>query len=751
MNRAVPRAFLFTLVAVLFTAPCELPAQSVDADHASPAPRVGLVLSGGSARGFAHIGVIETLEAAGVPVHVVTGTSMGAIIGGMYAVGYRPEQMLRVARDANWDLLFNDTPLRGDLPAERKAEVDRLLFAFPVRDGRPRLPSGFIAGQRLGQFLSLLFWEYDAVVDFTRLPLPFAAVATDAETGGAVRITTGHLPGAIRASAALPSIFAPVHYQGRLLTDGGVSRNLPAQDARALGAEVLVCSDVSKPLQPADSLRDLLSVLDQTIGYRGWYSTLAQRELCDVLILPEIGGLSTTAFHRADAWAERGRKAAAAIVPQLTELAAGGARPAPRPQAMQKPPVADSTTLQSIEINGLSRESRRFVLDRLGIEAPGRYGLSEIDAGIRKLYATGRFRVVDYRFLRPRGDRSPPGRPGRGDPDTPRVLVVTVEEERASSLGFGYRYDSRYKASLLLSGNVADPVGHGSRLAVDLRLGEQGLARARLTRRLGGRPQFLIGGELSFRRMPFDIYEADLRVSTPRAYVTRASVMAGVGLWNVGVLALQIKAEYADLDEFRAAGDGFRADSEGYSTAAVLFELDSQDRPTFPRRGVRVRLRAEWSDPVGRWHDFEQFVGDLHGALPLPGRLSLLGQVTVGTSAGPDLPDHYLFFLGGTNRYHLFPERHFPLAGLHTMERHGRHVQALRFGLQSAIGDYLVGRFRWNAGTTLDSWTVDADLLTHGFDLTGAVVTRFGTAALSVAALNLDSLPNLVLDVGFPF
>ncbi len=140
----------------------------------------------------------------------------------------------------------------------------------------------------------------------------------------------------------------------------------------------------------------------------------------------------------------------------------------------------------------------------------------------------------------------------------------------------------------------------------------------------------------------------------------------------------------------------------------------------------------------------------MRGALPLIGGLSLLGRITLGTSSGTDLPDHYLFFLGGTNSYYLFPTRHFPFAGLHTMERHGRHVQALRLGLGYAIGDHLVGRFRWNAGATLDSWTVDSDLLTYGFDLTGAIVTRFGTAALSVSAKNLESLPNLVLDVGFP-
>ncbi|MGD8698881.1 MAG: patatin-like phospholipase family protein, partial [Gemmatimonadales bacterium] len=287
----------------------------------SPGRKLGLVLSGGSARGFAHIGVIRVLDRAGLEFDVVTGTSMGSIIGALHATGYSPGLMLHVAASADWDELFDDNALRQNLPLERKAEVDRLVFTVPIRRGRPTLPGGFIAGQRIGQFFALLTWQAHPVRDFRALPIDFAAVATDAETGEAVRLQEGYLPEALRASSAIPSVFAPVEIDGRLLTDGGVSRNLPAEDARALGADFLVCSDVSKPLMPADSLNNLLAVLDQTIGYRGWESTLRQRQLCDVLILPDITGLSSTAFDKAEAWAARGDSAARAA---LAELVARG-------------------------------------------------------------------------------------------------------------------------------------------------------------------------------------------------------------------------------------------------------------------------------------------------------------------------------------------------------------------------------------------------------------------------------------------
>ena len=202
---------------------------------------------------------------AGLEFDVVTGTSMGSIIGALYAIGYEPDAMLTVAGKADWDHLFDDAAARRNLPLVRKAEVDRFVFSLPIRDGVPRLPGGFIPGQRISQFLETLTWRQHPVRDFRELPIPYAAVAADAATGQAVRLEGGYLPQAIQASMAIPSVFAPVEIDSLLLIDGGVARNLPAEDTRALGADILICSDVSKPLAPADSLTTLLSVT-QTSG-----------------------------------------------------------------------------------------------------------------------------------------------------------------------------------------------------------------------------------------------------------------------------------------------------------------------------------------------------------------------------------------------------------------------------------------------------------------------------------------------------
>ncbi|MGD8867446.1 MAG: patatin-like phospholipase family protein, partial [Gemmatimonadales bacterium] len=469
---------------------------SLPQDSAPPhagRPKVGLVLSGGSARGLAHIGVISVLTEAGVEFDIVTGTSMGSVVGGLYAMGYSPELLLRVASSANWDRLFDDNAERRNLSLERKSEVDHLMFTLPIRHGRPTLPGGFIVGQRLGQFLALLTWRAHPVRDFRDLPLAFAAVATDVGTGEAVRLEGGYLPEAMRASTAIPSVFAPVRIDGALLTDGGVSRNLPAEDARALGADLLICSDVSKPLEPADSLDNLLAVLDQTIGYRIWQSTIRQRELCDVLILPEIGGLASTSFDKADEWARRGAAAALAVLSELTDL--GLAEPAStRPpdevdaetaaaavsefSAIDNP-YDDSVYVTRLELEGLDRASPSFVQDHLRIVLPGWVPIADLDAGVARLYDTGRFRSVQYRLddaASPGGTGDPPTRRESGPWSGRRRLRLALVEQSLARLGFGYRYDSRYKASLLVSATLSDLLVYGTRLEVDLRLGEQGLA-----------------------------------------------------------------------------------------------------------------------------------------------------------------------------------------------------------------------------------------------------------------------------------
>src|SRR5256712_10025455 len=299
------------------------------------AQRVGVALSGGAARGLAHIGVLKVLEEAGVAVDVITGTSMGRVVGGLYAVGYTAAQLDTIVRTEDWYRLLTDPVDRRDLAVDRKFTEDHYLVTLPIHRGGIKLPKSVVAGQRISQLLTRLTWSAHGVRDFRALPIPFAAVATDLETSKAVVLDHGFLPDAIRASMAIPSVFSPVELADTAVIDGGVVRNLPAQDARALGADVLICSDVTDPLEPRDSIVSLVDVLVQSVSFRVWDSAAEQRSKCAVLILPDVRGFSTFGFARASDVIARGEVAARAAPPQIEAALARrpGSAAAPGPRA----------------------------------------------------------------------------------------------------------------------------------------------------------------------------------------------------------------------------------------------------------------------------------------------------------------------------------------------------------------------------------------------------------------------------------
>lgn len=224
-------------------------------------PKVGLALSGVSARGFAHIGVLKVLEEVGMPVDYITGTSMGSIVGSLYAIGYPVEELDNIARQVDWDDLFRDNVGRRYMSMEDKRWDARYQASLFLDRGRIRLPSGLVAGQKVSELLARLTWSVHHVSNFDELPIPFACVATDIATGEPVVLRKGSLPEAVRASMAIPTLFTPVIINDRLLVDGLIARNLPAQEVRKMGAHVVIGVDVGSDLWPVEDLESMVDIL----------------------------------------------------------------------------------------------------------------------------------------------------------------------------------------------------------------------------------------------------------------------------------------------------------------------------------------------------------------------------------------------------------------------------------------------------------------------------------------------------------
>lgn len=701
-----------------------------------PDPSIGLALSGGGAKGFAHIGVLRVLEGAGTPIDAIAGTSMGALVGGLYAIGYTTDMLEELAVEQDWEALFTDSYDRRSWTIESKLARDYLL-ELPIRGQRPQLPAGLVAGQRISQLFTGLTWPAHAVHDFRSFPIPFVALATDLETGDAVTLDSGLLPQAMRASMSIPTVFAPVWIGDRVLVDGGLSRNLPAQDVADLGADIIICVDVSDPLATADSIRTLLDVLDQSISFRSTASTAEQRQLCDVTIEPKIEGLSAIAFDRAAEWIARGEAAARAALPQIIALASESLGRGSRQVPLT---TIDSTYVHELVLEGLQLAPSHSIAKAIDLEVPGWVTREEVDRAIGNAYSSGLFASVTYRLDEVQ----------RGD-SAVSVLAVRFAEEKRDRLGFSFRYETRYKASILMSTTLRNLLQYGSVTRLDLRLGQQIQLAGQYFRRSGPGSALSLGAGAEWSEAPLDLFEEGRRVAEVRVDVVNMSGFLGVALGNTALAGVLVKGEYA-YNRATIAADTFDEKDTFYTLAAVV-RADTRDRDVFPTRGFGLLLKSEWADrSIGSGRTFSHNVFDADVHVPVHRYVSLIFRATLGSSSGDDaLPAHYLFFLGGSSPYFVFPDRQFPFFGLETQERRGRHVQSFQLGLQVQFAGRLFAVLRLNAGDTLERWDFDPDEYMTGYGLTLGLRTPFGPVTATIAETTLSEWPDLSVDLGYQF
>ena len=345
------------------------------AEAQAGAPRIGLALSGGGARGLAHIGVLKVLEELRVPVHCVTGTSMGAVVGGAYASGTTPAALEKFVRDTDWEKVFSDRPPRAEVAIQRKMDDYKTLFApeYGVKSTGLALPKGVVAGVSIEGFLRSLVSPTVSVTDFSKLPIPYRAVAADIETGEAVVLDRGSLPQAMRASMSVPGALAPVEIDGRLLVDGGIADNLPINVARKVCADVVIAVNISTPALKRSEITSALSVAGQLINFLGKVNVDEQLKSLgsrDVLIAPELGDISAGSFERAADAIRIGEEAARAMAAQLQRYSL----PPEQYAALRRKQVRERKDLgmvDEIRFEGLKRTSPE-VLRFAGAQQAGR-------------------------------------------------------------------------------------------------------------------------------------------------------------------------------------------------------------------------------------------------------------------------------------------------------------------------------------------------------------------------------------------
>jgi NTE family protein len=396
-------------------------------------PKIGLVLSGGGAKGFAHIGVLKVLEEAGIKIDYIGGTSMGSVIGGLYASGYNASQIDSIFKKTNFDELINDYIPRSSKNFYGKKNDELYAIVLPFSNFRIGIPEALSKGMYNYNLLSSLTRNVRHVRDFNKLPTPFLCIGTNIETGEEVLLNKGNLVQAMMASAAFPSLFTPVEIDGNLLVDGGVVNNYPIQEVRKLGADIIIGVDVQDDLLKRKNLKNATRILVQITNLQSIEKMKSKVKDTDIYIKPDIRDFGVISFDRGEEIIRKGEEAAFAVYEKLKTLTNEN-------NFYKKPKLklaSDTLHIQDINTDKLENYTKEYIRGKLRFKPGSTITYDGLKAGINNLNATQNFSTISY-CLQPDGDKD--------DLD-----LVLRENPTQTYLKLGLHYDGLYKSAVLLN------------------------------------------------------------------------------------------------------------------------------------------------------------------------------------------------------------------------------------------------------------------------------------------------------------
>ncbi len=418
-------------------------------------PKVGLVLSGGGAKGLAHIGALKVIEEAGVQIDYIGGTSMGAIIGALYAAGYSASELDSIFRATDFINLIQDNLPRDAKTFHEKEDSERYALTLPFENFKVSVPTAFSGGQNIYNELVRLLYPVKDVNDFSKLPIPFVCIATNIETGQEVVLNSGYLPQAIMASGTLPSLFEPSSIDGKVLIDGGVVNNYPIDKVRDMGADIVIGVDVQHDLSSRDALLSATEILLQINNYRTVRDMVEKARKTDIYIKPDIEGFTVIEFDKTGEIIESGEKAAKEKFEDLKKIAR---KPFREKKGIHITSLKDTLTINRLIINGSNQHTRGYVKGKLRFNLAQPITFEKLQQGISNLTATGNFATNRYKLVSN----------GIGED-----LILRLDEtQNTSFIRLGAHYDDLYKSAAILNFTKRKLLFRDDEASFDLVLGD---------------------------------------------------------------------------------------------------------------------------------------------------------------------------------------------------------------------------------------------------------------------------------------
>ncbi len=612
--------------------------------------KVGLVLSGGGAKGLAHIGAIKAIEEAGIRIDYIGGTSMGAIVGALYAAGYSAKEMDSIFNSVNFSTLIQDEIPRSAKTFYEKDVSEKYALVLPFDKFKIGFPSGLSKGQNVYNLLSRLTGHVSHIEDFSKLPTPFFCIATDVETGRAVILDKGYLPRAVSASGALPTLFSPVVINDRVLVDGGVTNNYPVDEIRAKGMDIIIGVDVQDSLKNRESLQSGLDVLVQINNFRTIRDMGKKSEKTDIYINPDIEEFSVISFDSGRKIIDAGEEAANIFKTELENLAL-------RQKTVNREKidflVKDSLYVKNVEIEGNENYTRAYVLGKLKLRAPTHTTYTNLSEGINNLSATGNFQDINYRVIENEAEGS-------------TLRINLRENDSKMFLRLGAHFDDLYKTAAIINLTRKRLFTNNDIASLDFIVGDNvrynfnyyidkgfywsvGINSSYTFFDKNVAVDFLLPETVSEQEIPLNQLELKYSDFTNQIFVEtlfQRIFMLGLGAEHK---YLRYLSESIGIDENNNPRTVF--ESTNYYSAYGFLKYDTFDNSFFPNKGAyfegnfHLYLFAEGLNP-----DFEQFSiaqAKIGYAKSFLEKFSAMIDAEGGFKIGADNTKSLDFFLGG--------------------------------------------------------------------------------------------------------
>jgi NTE family protein len=585
-------------------------------------PRIGLSLAGGGAKGFSHVGVLKVLDSLGVKVDYIAGTSMGAIVGGLYASGYSGKEIEKIVMDTDFYSLIMDPKATRQETTFFNKSVDKYLLTIPLKDGKITLPSSISTGQKNVYLLKELFKNVSNIDDFSKLPIPFMCVATNLESGNMQIFEKGDLVQSIMASSAFPSLMDPVKIGDSIYIDGAMTVNYPSKPLKDKGIDIVIGVDLNQDLSKREDLGNIISILNQVIDFGIKKDTRRQYKYTDINIKPNLTGMTATSYDEKKKILDSGYVDGLKYSDILDQLPK---RQFDRLRQRINPIYSNVYKIDSVAIDGGRIYSKNYVLGKMGLRLPSLQTYGSVNKKIDKLVATNNYKFINYDII--------------SENETNYLKLYVTEDNTRHFLKFGLHYDEIFKTGLLLNYSAKRLLFRNSNLSVDVIVGDKPRYYLNYFIDNGYIPGFgIYSSGMSFNIKDINNYETDqwtwLRNEAYIQSIWRDKFAVGAGISH---------------DYFAAESNGNNQRYNRFLNPYVFLKSDTQNDKDFPTRGIYINAEGKVIDLMKSEVEkrLVQVKADIRINIPLSKqfayRLNLYGGITIGEN----LPQYYQYRLGG--------------------------------------------------------------------------------------------------------